>query len=177
MATFWAQGYEATSLQDLLTAMRLSKSSLYQRFGDKARLFDHCLRHYCDTQANTMLEQLRAAGSGRAFIERSFYALADDPECNQARWGCLLMNTASEFGRRDSQVASGIDHGVAAFTRVFQTAVRQAQHEGEINADKNADNLARYLVSNMSGLKTLIKAGTGRDDARAIVAIVLQALD
>lgn len=176
MNTFWAQGFEATSLQDLLTAMGLSKSSLYQRFGDKSRLFDYCLRHYCDKQAEAMLEELHNAGSGRAFIERSLYTIADDSETNHARWGCLLMNTASEFGRRDPQVASGIDYGVAAFIRVFQSAVPKVQHEGEINAEKNAEVLARYLVSSMSGIKTLIKAGTCPGDARAIVAIVLQAI-
>ncbi len=177
MHTFWAQGYESTSLQDLLKAMGLSKSSLYQRFGDKAQLFDYCLRHYCNTQANAMLEQLQTSDSGRAFIERSFYAIADNPEYNHGQWGCLLMNTANEFGRRDPQFTSGIDHGVSAFIRVFQAAVQQAQYEGEINAEKNAEDLARYLVSNISGLKTLIKAGTCPDDARAIAAIALQALD
>ncbi len=44
MQVFWASGYDATSLQDLLQAMRLSKSSFYQTFGSKQQLFERCLR-------------------------------------------------------------------------------------------------------------------------------------
>ena len=34
---FWIKGYEATSTKDLMDAMGLSKSSLYQTFGSKKR--------------------------------------------------------------------------------------------------------------------------------------------
>jgi TetR/AcrR family transcriptional repressor of nem operon len=39
MQLFWTQGYEATSLNDLLSAMNLSKSSFYQTFESKHALF------------------------------------------------------------------------------------------------------------------------------------------
>lgn len=175
--TFWAQGFEATSLQDLLAAMGLSKSSLYQSFGDKGQLFERCLRHYCETQATAMLDRLRQTGSGRAFIEESFLGLAQAPERDRSRWGCLLMNTASEFGTRDPDLARTVRQGVDRFTGVFLAAVEQAQREGSVAADRDARTLARYLVSNMSGLKTLIKAGVDRQEARAIATFALRALD
>ena len=39
MNLFWQRGYEGASLQDLLAVMALSKSSLYQAFGNKRSLF------------------------------------------------------------------------------------------------------------------------------------------
>jgi TetR/AcrR family transcriptional repressor of nem operon len=38
MQTFWAKGYEATSLDDLCAATGLGRSSLYAAFGDKQSL-------------------------------------------------------------------------------------------------------------------------------------------
>ncbi|MGB1215804.1 MAG: TetR/AcrR family transcriptional regulator, partial [Pikeienuella sp.] len=38
-AVFWAKGYEATSISDLVAAMGINKGSLYNAFGDKRRLF------------------------------------------------------------------------------------------------------------------------------------------
>lgn len=177
METFWAQGYEATSLQDLLAAMGLSKSSLYQSFGDKSRLFERCLRHYCEQEATAMLNALHKADSGRAFIEDSFYGIAEAPARSSSQWGCLLMNSATEFGTRDPDLARTIRQGVDRFTGVFLAAVERAQDEGGIAADKDPRTLARYLVSNMSGLKTLLKAGVGREEARAIATVTLGALD
>src|SRR4051794_34171198 len=39
MQVFWEKGYEAASMQDLLTAMEISSPSLYAAFGDKEALF------------------------------------------------------------------------------------------------------------------------------------------
>ena len=39
MQVFWRKGYDGTSIPDLLEATGLSRSSLYETFGDKAALF------------------------------------------------------------------------------------------------------------------------------------------
>ena len=45
---FWSNGFEATSLQDLLQCTGLSKSSLYESFGSKQTLFELCLGRGCE---------------------------------------------------------------------------------------------------------------------------------
>ena len=43
---FWGKGYQGTSLDDLMAAMRLTKSSLYKAFGSKEALFWHVVERY-----------------------------------------------------------------------------------------------------------------------------------
>ncbi|MCH7554884.1 MAG: TetR family transcriptional regulator, partial [Proteobacteria bacterium] len=61
MRVFWAQGYDATSLCDLLCAMGLSKSSLYETFGSKHELYLAALDHYNRTVTATHVAAVIAA--------------------------------------------------------------------------------------------------------------------
>jgi len=45
---FWRKGYSATSVEDLSSALHLSRSSLYATFGDKRTLFLAALRLYIE---------------------------------------------------------------------------------------------------------------------------------
>ena len=47
MQVFWHKGYEATSMEDLLSAMDLNRGSLYDTFGDKRQLFLKVMDRYC----------------------------------------------------------------------------------------------------------------------------------
>ena len=46
METFWERGYHATSVNDLLSDMKLNRGSLYDTFGDKKHLFMAALGEY-----------------------------------------------------------------------------------------------------------------------------------
>lgn len=177
MHVFWSRGYEFTSLQDLLTAMKLSKSSLYQTFGSKEQLFERCLGHYLDQLATELRQQLDAAPSGRKFLEDLFYALPPKVDSAEARKGCFLWNTANEFGEREAAVKGAVHAGIQRLLGIFVRAIERAQHEGDISRSKDARALGTYLMASMSGLKTLLKGGVERSQLRKVVGTVLQALD
>ena len=69
---FWLQGYQATSIQDLVNHLGISRSSLYDTFADKHSLFLMTLDQYeastCSQQA-AMFNQL---GFSKATIEQFF---------------------------------------------------------------------------------------------------------
>lgn len=174
---FWAQGYIATSMADLLAATRLSRSSLYDTFSSKESLFRHCLQHYCETIAGWLTTGLEQSEDARAFIEQTFMQFAQQADEPSIRRGCFAMNTAIELGHTDSASAREAHRGIQRFTRIFETAVRRAQAQGTIDNDKDPTALAQYLVSSMSGLRMLIKCGITPGEAERTVRIMLRALD
>lgn len=176
MEVFWRQGYEATSLPDLLSAMALSKSSFYQAFGSKQQLFETCLAHFRERQVRRMNAALAVAPSGLEFLQKFLRAVASETRARDCPKGCLIMNTATEFAGRDSSIATLVEQGVSRFAEVFRTAVERAQREGDIAAERDAETLARYIVSTISGLKTMIKAGASPQTAKAIADVALHAL-
>ncbi|MEZ4652849.1 MAG: helix-turn-helix domain-containing protein [Candidatus Eisenbacteria bacterium] len=84
---FWRRGYEATSLQDLLGATGLSKSSLYQTFGSKHELFEQCMSAYRHRLVRDLRERLDASPCGLRFIESVLLEVAKEAGTKEARAG------------------------------------------------------------------------------------------
>ena len=177
MQLFWRRGYESSSLQELLTTMGLSKSSFYQTFKSKHALFQCCIQHYRQAFNNEMRAQLKETGSAKTFINTLFCNVANETTGPDARRGCLLMNTASEFAQTDSKIAELVSSSIENLIDVFEIAIQQAQQQGDIPSTKDARSLATYLVSSMSGLKNMVKAGADRETVKRIAGIVQSALD
>lgn len=174
MHQFWSKGYKHTTMHDLLGVMNLSKSSLYQAFGGKQQLFRRCIGRYADQFAAQLRQGLTDAPSGRRFIEDFLHSVLKD--VGGAPRGCLVMNTASEIGQGEPEIAEDVAHSIERFRAVLQAAVERAQREGDIAPERDARILASYLVSSMSGLKTQAKAGADARTLKGIISVILGAL-
>jgi AcrR family transcriptional regulator len=64
---FWRHGFATASISDLTEATGLSRSSIYQRFGDKDGLFNESLERYVD-RVITRMESTRQT-SAKASME------------------------------------------------------------------------------------------------------------
>lgn len=173
---FWEHGYEATSMSDLLKAMGLSKSSLYQGFGGKKELFLRCMARYSESVGGRLRSQLEQAASGLEFIRELLLHAAIEASKSECRRGCLLMNTASEFAQADPEIAARVVSGFEGLREILRLAVERGQEEGHIASDQDAYGLAGYLMSTIAGLKTVVKGGADDRQVREIVEISLRAL-
>ncbi len=176
MNLFWSKGYEGTSLQDLMAAMQLSKSSFYQTFSSKHELLERSLRLYREEITHEMLRNLENAPSGIQFIRETLLNVAEDADRPGGRRGCLVMNCASEFAQRDPVIAALIADARSSFKAAFLAGIRRAQQEGDIAESRDPQALADYLVSSKSGLETMAKAGASPEEMKAVVDVVLSAL-
>lgn len=177
MALFWQHGFEATSLHDLVEVMHLSKSSFYQGFGNKHDLFVQCLDRYRSQTTSLLRERLELADSGHTFLANTLAWAIEEAFVGTDPRGCLIMNTATEFAQRDPSIAQAVADGLETYRMIFEEAAIRGQKEGSIRADKQAAVLASYLVTTMSGLRTMVKAGTDRVSLTDMIAIALDALE
>jgi TetR/AcrR family transcriptional regulator, transcriptional repressor for nem operon len=176
MQVFWARGYDSASTRDLLEAMQLSRSSLYQAFGSKERLFLEALRRYRDNLLGRLYRHLEASPSATAFLEGLFRDTARDAGSERAAIGCLIFNSASELGQRGDLPSREASESVKAITELFYQAVVRAQAEGDIDPHRDARSLATYLTLGMAGLRTLLKSGADADQATRAVELILDTL-
>lgn len=176
MEVFWEKGFEAASLQDLIDAMDLSKSSFYQAFGSKHDLYATALNHYVDLMSANMSRSLDNSDSGLEFIENTFMEIAETAPLKASQRGCFLMNTATEFAQKNEEISLLTNNGLKKFESVFARAIKKSQVAGEISLSKNAETLADYLICNMSGIKSMVKAGIKPATLRPIVNTIVNSL-
>jgi TetR/AcrR family transcriptional regulator, transcriptional repressor for nem operon len=176
MYLFWEQGYEATSMNELLAAMCLSKSSLYQRFGGKKALFLLCMARYSQRMWARLRSRLDQADSGLEFVREVLLHSVTEAGANECRRGCMLMNAASEFAQQDPEIAKGVTLGFSGLRATLQLGMERGQREGDITTDQDASSLAEYLISSIAGLKTMVKGGANAQQVREVVEIILRAL-
>ena len=74
---FWAKGYEATSIQDLVDAMGIQRGSLYATFGGKHQLFLTALDRYGEVVVKKLLAILESKPSALESIEQFFAQLVE----------------------------------------------------------------------------------------------------
>src|SRR5690242_14492626 len=88
MLVFWAQGFNATSLDDLMRATQLNKQSLYCAFGDKHSLFLKALARYRQQSFEKIKATLSSSDSALAGIENLFMCILSSQESDCK--GCLM---------------------------------------------------------------------------------------
>ena len=173
MRVFWSQGYEATSVDDLVGATGVNRASLYGTFGDKHALFLKALDRYAGVGLFSSLDVEDETRSVRTVLRALFDRLID--RCLEGDGaGCLVTNTICEFGARDPDVLARARGALARMENALDLLVRRGQANGEIDAEPPPRELARYLLNAMQGLQVVAKVN---GDERALRQIASRTLD
>ena len=174
MRAFWSRGYEATSIQHLVERTGIQRGSLYGAFGDKRALFLAAIEHYDRVMTGKLLATLDAPGSGLGAIRRFFRLKVDAAQERSRPRGCLVTNSATELAPRDRRTASRIGATLGRIEAAFHRAVIRGQQAGEIDPERDARALARFLTSSAQGLSVMAKASPERAPLEDIVKVTME---
>lgn len=177
MELFWREGYGAASLDRLLAATDLSKSSLYEVFGSKRGVLLAALARYREQGMAALIAPLLQPKAGRAAIEQTFRNALDHALSAQGQRGCLINNCLVEVGAHDDEIRDAACEVLAGLEQAFFEAVRRGQQDGTIAGRDKPRALARFLVNTLSGINVAAKRQPGRAVLHDIVRVALRALD
>ena len=152
MKLFWARGYTATSLPDLLAAMGIARSSFYASFKTKRALFMECLELFGDrTLAIVDMDagNIPAAALPRAFFEATLL----DVSQRKAKQGCMMVNTVLELADVDEELNQLASAKLFAIESAFARAFERAQQEGQLDTRRSARELASLVMTINLGLR------------------------
>lgn len=174
---FWAHGYEATSVQDLVDEMGINRGSLYDTFGDKHTLFLAAIDRYYDTVLSCTLRFLEAPIPAREAIEM---AIRNNGACagtDAQRRGCLITNSAVELAPHCAETAARVASYYRRTEDAFERAIARARAEGGVRSALSDRDLAEFITCCLQGLVVISKAGAEPERLNRIVDTLIATLD
>lgn len=169
MNVFWRTGYSATSIADLVDATKLKPGSLYGAFQSKRGLFLEVIDTYSVRSIERVTKAMSEAESPIKGIEQFFNRFCHELEIDEIGKGCLMVNTMLELATEDDEIRDRISNYLNLVEQHFHTALVKAQELGEIDKQRDAADLATYLMTNIWGLRVL---SSKRPEHRKYEAVV-----
>ena len=177
MEVFWARGYEAASIQDLVEHTGVNRQSLYDTFGDKHELYLQALGRYHEVQTRKLFDLLEKPGSVKKALRQLFTRVVEGSLCDKERRGCFMNNAMSELAGRCKATAEKTCRNMAAIEEAFYRALRRGKKEGELKGVREPRAVARFLYSSLQGLVLIAKATQDRKTLEDVVKVTLSVLD
>jgi AcrR family transcriptional regulator len=173
MEIFWRHGYAASSIDQLTTAMGLSRSSMYKRFRDKDGLFQEVLSTY----AHRVLKRMNAvqAGTKRQQLEALFHEFLPR-EGNTARPpGCMLARSCMEMADLPPASQAVAREGVSGQRAIISKILRDAVASGELAPTSDIAGLSWHFLGMLQAMMNLPQAGATSGELRRVVELAMLA--
>ena len=168
VAHFWEYGYADTSLDDLVIAMGIGRSSFYALFGSKHAVMMAALSLY----NSRLQERLAAAAATEPDPRVAVLRVLELVACTQKPiYGCLFVNLVSELAPRDADVRTQCDIHQRAVGGLVIALLRRAGFRLAA-----ARRQSGALLSLAIGLITLRKSGASDRHIRAVLVSAAQQL-
>jgi len=155
---FRDHGFAGSSTQMLVEGLGVNRYSLYAEFGSKQALFDAALQRYDEEVIERNFGPLEALGAGiaevRALLE--FYRSAGEGPASGR--GCLLCNTAVEFGPNDPSGAEFVQRYFERLSEAFYAALDNAHGRGELRRSVDPQKEASFFTASVLGLFVMLRA-------------------
>lgn len=174
MGVFWRQGFEATTVQDLVAGMGINRASLYSTFGDKQQLFAAALEHYAQSAGRELIDLLEREGPADEVLRAALGQVVEWQAGEETPLGCFVTNSAMELCARCPETSGKVQASLARLEEAFRALVARGQAAGALSSARSAEDLAGFLCVVTQGLVVLGKARMPRVALDQAVEVALE---
>jgi AcrR family transcriptional regulator len=172
MLLFWEHGYEATSLNDLTAALKVTPSSIYTAFGDKKGLFLAAVQHYVSgpVNAESIIQGATTAQEAAVGLLRAA-ALGFTGESTPR--GCLLASSAISCSAAAQDVRETLADLRKAIEAKLRDKIRRCIKDGSLPAGADPAALAAHTMAVIQGISTLARDGATRASLLKVINVAM----
>ena len=174
---FKQKGYNGTSIDDILTATGLSRSSLYDSFQDKHNLYLQSLEFYKDSSEKKFQTLDEKNLNGMEKLETMFKSvvnhLVENPDDN----GCLLVNAAAEMSKQCFKTSQVVCNNKDEVQDLLSSWISDAEQKKVLKLQKPAKIYGQFLYNTLCGLRVMSQSGAGKTELNNVVKVALDSLN
>jgi TetR/AcrR family transcriptional repressor of nem operon len=174
MQLFWEQGYEKTSMNDLVDHMGIHRRSLYDTFTDKHTLFLKALDRYGEMMSNGLERGVKQSETATQAVRFIFKYTID--ETDDAPNGCMFVNAAVELAARDTDADVKATKGFDKEEQLLVDIIHWGQQNGEFTSDLDAKDLAESLHNALLGLRVMVRTSISKEKLFRIADLSIKIL-
>lgn len=175
LQVFWRHGYEGASMSELTEAMGITRPSLYATYGNKEELFRKVLDRY-EQNHLCFVAQALAEPFARDTIDKLLTGYADVLTDPMHPPGCLGVNSAVACGEAGAPIREELIARRSLSEDTLRERLERASAEGDLPADEDPADWARYVMSVGLGMAVKASSGSSRNELYKVAQLALRAL-
>ena len=153
----YRSGFQAASLDNILSKAGVTKGALYHHFGSKQELgyavVDELIREHILDRWVRSLENAESPIDGLLAILRG----KETPPGFDQRLGCPLNNLAQEMSPLDEGFRKRLESVFRAWREGIGKALRRGQERGQVRPDVDPYQSADFFIASLEGSVSLAK--------------------
>ena len=174
---FRQKGYNGTSIDEILVATGLSRSSLYDSFSDKHNLYLLALEYYKNSRINLLEKLDEKPLNGLQKIEVLFKEVVNHLINNPDDNGCLMVNAAAEMSKYCFKTQQVICNEKEDVQNLLNTWLTDAQDKKLVTLSKPIKTYSQFLYSSLLGLRVLSQSNANKAELLNVVKVSLDSLN
>ena len=165
MEVMWFNGYNGTSVKDIVSAAGIPKGSFYFYFDSKEEFAIEALSYYLEFVEKLSepvmadptlgpLEKLRKLY--RVRVDAAFNML--ECNCSDYQGGCFMSNIGQEMSDTNERIRATINEAMEVYRRPILKLLLEGKMAGEVKANLDPEQFLNFLESTVQGAMMMVKA-------------------
>jgi len=177
MNLFWEKGYNATSMQELVSRLGINRASLYDTFGNKNQLFERAIEKYKSENILSLSDFLYQQLNVRQGLYLMLERYVDIAIADKQPKGCFIVNTTTEMANTDAAINDLLDDYKAKVETIYFNYLQYGINQGQISPYKDIKVISNYLYTLQSGINVIAKVQKDKASLMQIISTSLAILD
>ncbi len=168
-----ANGYNGTSVKDIVDAAEVPKGSFYNYFDSKKAFVIEAIEHVANEGYRDMSEGLRKSNVPPLDRLQQYFLSSIDGVCSgNYKVGCFLGNMCQEMSDSCEDVRAKIVTVLSEKVALIEEVLKEAQAEGRIPKESDPAVIAEFILNAWQGALMRMKASKSREPLDAFVRML-----